>query len=210
VAEYILGLDLGQSQDYSALVLIERIPPQRDETPMQVPVVVPSHLHVRYAHRWQLGTSYVQVAKDVATRLNRAPVNGAGKLIVDRTGIGQAVVDFLRGMGLKPVPVHVHGGSELTAGSRGGWNCPKRDLVGAVEILLQQGRLEFAKRMPLMPALLQELTTFRAKINDITAHDSYSAWREQDHDDLVFALALAVWWGERFGAKSAQMIPMRF
>jgi hypothetical protein len=27
-------------------------------------------------------------------------------------------------------------------------------------------------------------------------YDSYSAWREQDHDDLVLAVALACWWGQ--------------
>ena len=30
----------------------------------------------------------------------------------------------------------------------------------------------------------------------MTAHDSYSAWREEDHDDLVISVALAAWWGE--------------
>ncbi len=29
------------------------------------------------------------------------------------------------------------------------------------------------------------------------AHDSYGAWREGTHDDLVLAVALALWAGER-------------
>jgi len=41
------------------------------------------------------------------------------------------------------------------------------------------------------------MLNFRAKIDPATAHDSYSAWREQDHDDLVLSVALACWWGER-------------
>ncbi len=36
------------------------------------------------------------------------------------------------------------------------------------------------------------------KINISTAHDSYEAWREGDHDDLVLAVAMACWAGERF------------
>jgi hypothetical protein len=39
------------------------------------------------------------------------------------------------------------------------------------------------------------------KINISTAHDSYEAWREGDHDDLVLSVALACWAGERFWAK---------
>jgi hypothetical protein len=30
-------------------------------------------------------------------------------------------------------------------------------------------------------------------VNISTAHDSYEAWREGDHDDLVLATALACW-----------------
>lgn len=31
------------------------------------------------------------------------------------------------------------------------------------------------------------------KVNVSTGHDSYEAWREGDHDDLVLAAALAAW-----------------
>jgi hypothetical protein len=34
---------------------------------------------------------------------------------------------------------------------------------------------------------------FKLKINITTGHDSYEAWREGEHDDLVLAAALAVW-----------------
>jgi hypothetical protein len=203
---YIFGLDLGQSQDYSALILIERTPPRVDEAPFKVPVQIPASYSVRYAHRWPLGTDYVQVVRDVATRLARSPVAGQAALVVDRTGVGQAVIDVVRKAGLKPIAVHVHGGAVVTTGS---WvyNVPKRDLVGVVQVLLQQERLTFARQMPLMQPLFQELQSFRQKIDPVTAHDSYSAWREQDHDDLVFALALALWWGEWRGERKAMILP---
>jgi hypothetical protein len=37
---------------------------------------------------------------------------------------------------------------------------------------------------------------FRVKIDPKTAHDSYSHWREADHDDLVFSVALTCWYRE--------------
>jgi hypothetical protein len=52
--------------------------------------------------------------------------------------------------------------------------------------------------LPLAQTLVQELLTFRVTIDPKTAHDSYSAWREGLHDDLVLATALACWWGERW------------
>ena len=39
------------------------------------------------------------------------------------------------------------------------------------------------------------------KIDPITAHDSYGAWREGQHDDLVLAVALAVWFAEHGGGR---------
>jgi hypothetical protein len=62
--------------------------------------------------------------------------------------------------------------------------------------------------MPLIGPLLKELQSFRVTIDPTTAHDSYSAWREQDHDDLVFALALACWWGEYFGERRVTVLPL--
>ena len=47
--------------------------------------------------------------------------------------------------------------------------------------------------------LKQELLNFRVKVNVSTAHDSYEAWREGDHDDLVLATGLALWGATRPG-----------
>jgi hypothetical protein len=33
------------------------------------------------------------------------------------------------------------------------------------------------------------------KIND-NAHDTYGAWREGTHDDLILAVMMAVWWAQ--------------
>jgi hypothetical protein len=90
------------------------------------------------------------------------------------------------------------------------YRVPKRDLVGVVAVLLQQARLQIAQSMPETPLLLHELLNFKVKIDPSTAHDSYSAWREQDHDDLVLALALACWWGEFWGERRAGVWPLRY
>ncbi len=58
---------------------------------------------------------------------------------------------------------------------------------------MQSERLKIAKRLPEAGTLRQELQNFRVKIDPKTAHDSYSHWREAEHDDLVLATALACW-----------------
>jgi len=94
----------------------------------------------------------------------------------------------------------MHGGDTVTHDGRY-WKCPKRDLVSVLQVLLQTKRLKIAAALPLAQTLQQELLTFHVKIDSRTAHDSYSAWREKDYDDLVLACALACWWGEQGAAR---------
>ena len=89
----------------------------------------------------------------------------------------------------------VHGGAETTVDERGYRRVPKRELVGTTQVVLQQGRLKFAAGLPLVPTLKEELTNFRLKVTD-AGHDTYEAWREGQHDDLVFATCLATWYAE--------------
>jgi hypothetical protein len=42
-------------------------------------------------------------------------------------------------------------------------------------------------------------------MHPLTAHASFAAWREQGHDDLLFALSLCVWWGERRLPKAREL-----
>ena len=76
------------------------------------------------------------------------------------------------------------------------WRVPKRDLVGVMQVLLQTGRFKVASQLKLRPILQAEMLNFKVKIDPVTAHDSYSAWREADHDDLVLSVALACWYAE--------------
>jgi hypothetical protein len=103
---------------------------------------------------------------------------------------------MLRDRGLQPIAITITGGDAVTFDH--GWRVPKRDLVGAVQVFLQTDRLKFAAEIPAVPQLVQELLAFRVKIDPLTAHDSYgAAWREGAHDDLVLAVAIAAWWGQR-------------
>ncbi len=44
--------------------------------------------------------------------------------------------------------------------------------------------------------LVEELQNFKLKITT-AGNDTYEAWRESDHDDLVLAAAMAAWYGEK-------------
>ncbi len=220
---YYLGIDLGQAQDYTALSLIEEpiwidhswsyeVPVAEELTGWVSPADLgpvqaerafllsnkrgrPPHpvLSVRHLERFELGTRYTRVIERVQELIESPPL--VGKKItaqVDATGVGRAVVDSFFQAGLTPTPITIHGGASVGQG-KDGFRVPKRDLVSAVQVLLQNQRLKIAEGLPLAETLKKELQNFRQKINPETAHDSYSHWREGDHDDLVLATAMACW-----------------
>jgi hypothetical protein len=47
-------------------------------------------------------------------------------------------------------------------------------------------------------ALVEELKNYRRNINIASGYVSFEPWREADHDDLLFAVCLALWgWRQR-------------
>ena len=53
--------------------------------------------------------------------------------------------------------------------------------------------------MPESATLVRELGSFRT---EVAAKPDEVSWREREHDDLVLALAVAAWQGERHGPAS--------
>ena len=207
---FVIGLDLGQKQDYTAVAVVEK--EERSESsagdkPM---------LYLRHLERYALGTPYGEqmdrvaalVSKIKETAPNRIPMLWSAddlpraarpqppELVVDATGVGVGVVEMLKDRGLRYRAVSITGGISETHGG-GTYHVPKRNLVSRAVAPFEGKRLKIARSMSLVPELVRELENFKVKVNPKTAHDSYEAWRESDHDDLVLALALACWGAER-------------
>lgn len=183
------GLDLGQAQDYTALSIVQKVKPKDSEL---------IQYHTRHAERFALGMPYPEIIDKLQERINA--VNIISYMVLpDATGVGRPVVDLMRKRGIKTVPIMITGGEkELFDPELGGWKVPKRVLVSNLQVLLQNGQLKFAKGMMHADILLEELMNFKIKVTS-HANDTYEAWREGDHDDLVLSLAMAVWYAEKFG-----------
>jgi phage FluMu gp28-like protein len=189
LARFYIGLDLGQSRDYTAIAVAEKIEPTeaggRD-----------FELLIRHLERFR-DEPYPDVALRVRRVMDAPELRAHGTapaLAVDATGVGKPVVDMLRSSGLTFDAVTIHGGDTQSEDpASGSYRVPKRDLVGGLQVLLQSGRLKIARELTHAETLKSELLNFRVKINIATSHDSYEAWREGDHDDLLLATALACW-----------------
>lgn len=198
MSQFLMGLDLGQAQDYTALTVLEQFEPGPT-----------SRYDVRHLERFKLGTKYPDIVREVARRLAAAPLAGNCTLVIDATGVGRPVLDMLKAAHTHPVGVTITGGDKATYDA-GLWRCPKRELVSVMQVLLQNGRIKFAKDLPEAATLVRELRSFQFKIDPITAHDSYGAWREGAHDDLVLAVAVAAWYGERPECQPVRTLPNIF
>jgi hypothetical protein len=188
VPDYTVGLDLGQSADPSALIVAERL----DVEPAEPGARLGERRDIVHAQRWTLGTPYPRIVEDVCALLAE-PALAEAPLIVDSTGVGRGVTDLFRDahrdghFSRYPIPVTITAGEQAH-----GLSVPKQDLVSRIQALLQSGRLLLAAEMPLREQLERELVGFSAKTS-ASGRTTYEALTERIHDDLVLALALAIW-----------------
>jgi hypothetical protein len=209
--DYISGLDLGQATDYTALAILQRTVGPDPKDPRRLK----HHYLVQGLKRFEIGTAYTAICDRIGELYSNPPLAGS-TLVVDRTGVGRAVTDLLKRV-LEPSrplpgtqtakapaqpkvtisPVTITAGQQANHAD-GGWNVPKKELVGALQILFQSGRIKVAQGISGAAVLTKELQTFKVKVT-ASANETFEAWRDGDHDDMVLAVAIAAWYGERFG-----------
>ncbi len=175
MSDFILGVDLGQARDPTALAVVEV------DTP---------HLDFRHLERLPLGTPYPAVVERVGKVSAALP--GSVAVVVDAGGPGRPVVDAMRVAGLKPIPVSITSGKRERY-ENGMVYVPKRELVRGLVAAIETGRLKIAKGLPVAGALVSELQAFRVQLT-AKGRDTYAA-HSGEHDDLVLAVTLAVWFG---------------
>jgi len=184
--QYYVGLDLGQVQDYTALAVLEWLPNEYSYA-------------VRHLRRFPLGTPYPRICDEVRALVLRPPLVGRVQLVVDATGVGRPVLDIFRKaqLGHGVIAISIHGGDNVSREPAvSGFRVPKRDLVSNLQLLFQARRLKISKDLPEAEILVQELRSFRVQITE-SGNDTYGVWRSGEHDDLVLAVSLAAWLGER-------------
>src|SRR5215213_4734580 len=98
MTRFFVGLDLGQTSDYTAVCVAEkRSPPvERFLISGQPKRPIAVSYQVRHLMRLPLDTTYPAQVAAVATLLRTPPLPGQSLLVVDQTGVGRPVVDLLR------------------------------------------------------------------------------------------------------------------
>ncbi len=188
---YFIGLDLGRVSEVSALAVMERSGLSKDLFKFEC----------RHLERWKARTPYQTIVSDTRRIISHPEVQ-KGKsttLAIDSTIVGPNVIELFKReqINARLESVFITGGNDAT--KEGGVNkVPKRDLVSTVQVYLQSKRLKIAEELPEAEMLVRELQTFTAK-NTSSENDVYGSWREGGNDDLIFAVALALWSGNEPG-----------
>jgi hypothetical protein len=195
VDKWILGVDLGQSTDPTALcALNHRIVPvddwTQDDKAQCWRQAKTEHFDVRHLQRLPLGMPYPEQVQHVANVLSRPPLVGA-RLVIDETGVGRAVADIFDQAGLKPDRVTITAGLEITQHGAHSWHVSKTQLISALDARLHTGELRIAAELNEAGALQEELLDFRRKVSE-AGRSTWSA-RVGAHDDLVLSVAIALW-----------------
>jgi hypothetical protein len=177
---YTVGVDLGQSQDYTAICVVRRL-----EVEGAKPIFQVGHLS-----RLPLGTTYPAIVAHVIGQMSHPKLRGKAELVIDYTGVGRPVFDLFRVQGMSPIGVAITGGSAIT---RDGpiWSVPKGHLISRVQALLHELRLKIHADLQDAGALVRELQEFRVNFTE-SGYAQFNA-RVGAHDDLVLALAIALW-----------------
>jgi hypothetical protein len=187
---FAIGLDLGQRRNFTALAVLEKhfLPFWGDQwvTAGRNEKGVTRYL-VRMLERVRRATPYPEVVEWVQN-IVQVPdlLNHPKTLVVDGTGVGAPVVDLLRraklGCNLIPVTITGTGGVSAPSYTHGYTTVPKSLLLTNLQVVLQEGLIEVAEK-----------TTQGAVLEEELLHLRMNGPLSGRHDDLAFALALAVW-----------------
>lgn len=212
--EYIYVLDPGKKRDYAAEMIFR-------DTPLIVPGEPTLERPDRIVHFMDLihidkhkGVSYTQMCKKVQTRSNMVQLVNNSELLVDGNGVGEAVLDIMRMMKLKPIAINSHGGTavkkvydafgNIFQGDSADnikplkilkeYHVPKLDLVEAGRVILEQGRLRIAKGLEYADDFRLQLQDFKPKEANKKGYVAFEAEHDEIHDDLVICFLMAAWY----------------
>jgi len=181
---YILGLDLGQQNDYSVLSVFNVKFNSSNRPIYEMP----------YLARFNLKTSYVDIVDEVIDIISKYNLSLNYTLIVDYTGVGRPVVDLFRQKHLNPVALSITGGAKTNWVTKTEVNVPKKDIVTYLQLVLQNKRIAIAHDLPLLRTLTQEFLSFQLKIrnNSMSVSSTYGG-AYGVNDDIVMSMGIAIW-----------------
>lgn len=184
--KYFVGVDLGMRRDPTAIAVLKReVRAAGRRDPVSLEWVMETVMTLERVERVPLETPYADVGRVLDGLLRSLPCHlpgGASKVVaIDATGAGDPVVAQLKAARLEATlePVVLTGGQRENRLPHA-VSVPRRFLLENLRRALEVGLFTIRPGLPELEGLTRELT-------------SLGAAGYRGHDDMAFALALAMW-----------------
>jgi len=219
--EYILAADIASKKDrYAEMVFRKVLSIKPGDPALGTADRTVLDLHIVYL-RHEENMRYEEMEDSFLKLISHRELMNNCDQLVDGTGVGDAVIERIRSRGGFPLSIiFTSGGAEnavyeeigrVFGQGRAGnlspmrmvkeWRVPKRNLVSAGALFLEQGRIACAKNLAHLEvfkeALSAQLQNFKGDPNSPNKHQKFEAEAEGDHDDLVVCFLMGCWWANR-------------
>ncbi len=201
--EYIVAQDIAKKVDYTTTV-VHRITPElmRGTTKNRF------YMFEDVVFRDKRQLRYTELAIYTKELIESLELQGNSALLVDGTGVGEAVYDLYEEASLDPLKIVFGSGESATTqrqrdrdrwgtsrfGSVSAFVVPKVDLVTSLQVYVQQGKIRNAEGLPFMADVENQYRNFVGRINEKTKYVKYGNSSDEIHDDWVVADAMATWY----------------
>jgi hypothetical protein len=187
--EIFIGVDVGKRIDHSAIVVLALSWFEGKQSPIDMGRELHPRITLLHAESLPLGSAYLDLPARLKALLTRyqaahAPYSPKATLAMDATGEG-TLVELVRRSKVMDQgwfhPVTITGGLSKSDLKDSYTGIPRPDLLTRLRSAFERNLIHLPLEAPGFGDLEHELVHFR------------SDGRQREHDDLVFACAMAVW-----------------
>ncbi len=188
---HIVSLSLGTVAEPNALVMVQPRTEFSESGGDRRSRDSKNYFDVTWIERFPAGRPIPAVAARACELISDKRLADHYTLLLDITSTGAAPARVFEGRGIYPALVDL---TNTAAAEQSGSSLrvPLRDAIGAAQVVLQTARLKVASELELAGTLVADLTAFDAK--PVARNMDLRGGRNAD---LVFALAVALWWGDQ-------------
>ncbi len=187
---HIVSLSLGTVAEPNALVMVQPRTEFSQSGGERWSRDSKNYFDVTWIERFPAGRPIPAVVARACELISDKRLADNYTLLLDITSTGAAPAKAFEGRGIYPALVDL---TNTAAAEQSGssMRVPLRDVIGVAQMVLQTARLKVASGLDLAETLVADLTAFDPK--PVARNMDLRGGRNAD---LVFALAVAVWWGD--------------
>ena len=201
--EYIIGQDIAKKYDYTTTV-IHRVVPELVKGSYNNRVYFFEDIVFRDKRQMK----YTELPVYTKELIDSLDIAGQCALIIDGTGVGEPVYDLYEDAFLDPLKIIFGSGNQVSTqrqrettnwstskfGAISAFVVPKDDLVGALQVYVQQGKLRTAEGLAFEVDAKAQYQNFIGRINEKTKYVKYGNADDEVHDDIVVSDAMCCWY----------------